>query len=140
MSTTRIKEKISKLVSGHVPEFIKSDYTTFVSFIENVNKNILSNITSEKYFLLTNDKKLAFQYIVLKLILKSVRVRAKLTNSELLDFTKILKSKNEEQENYEFACVLNDITINFDSLCEMAKSTPAVRKKRQIKTDKSKDV
>jgi hypothetical protein len=34
MSTTRIKEKISKLVSGHVPEFIKSDYTTFVSFIE----------------------------------------------------------------------------------------------------------
>lgn len=34
MSTTRIKEKISKLVSGHVPEFIRSDYTTFVSFIE----------------------------------------------------------------------------------------------------------
>ena len=34
MPTTRIKEKISKLVSGHVPEFIKSDYTTFVSFIE----------------------------------------------------------------------------------------------------------
>jgi hypothetical protein len=34
MSTTRIKEKISKLVSGHVPEFVKSDYTTFVSFIE----------------------------------------------------------------------------------------------------------
>ena len=34
MSTTRIKEKISKLVSGHVPEFIRSDFTTFVSFIE----------------------------------------------------------------------------------------------------------
>jgi hypothetical protein len=34
MPTTRIKEKISKLVSGHVPEFIRSDYTTFVSFIE----------------------------------------------------------------------------------------------------------
>ena len=34
MSTTRIKEKISKLVSGHVPEFIRSDYTTFISFIE----------------------------------------------------------------------------------------------------------
>ena len=34
MSTTRIKEKISKLVSGHVPEFVKSDFTTFVSFIE----------------------------------------------------------------------------------------------------------
>jgi hypothetical protein len=43
-------------------------------------------------------------------------------------------------ENYEFASVLNDITVNFDSLCEMTKNTPAIRKKRPIKTDKSKDV
>ena len=118
---------------------INTSHPTFVSFIENVNKNILSNITPEKYFQLANDKKLAFQYLVMKLILKSVRVRAKLTDSELLDFTKILQKKNEETENYEFASVLNDITINFDSLCEMTKDTPAIRKKRTIKTDKSKD-
>lgn len=119
---------------------INTNHPTFISFIENVNKNIINNITPEKYFSLTNDKKLAFQYIVLKLILKSVKVRAKLTDSELLDFTKILKNKNIEQENYEFACALNDITINFDSLCEKVKSTTEVRKKRQIKTDTSKDV
>jgi hypothetical protein len=34
MSTTRIKEKISKLVSSQLPEFIQSDYTTFVTFLE----------------------------------------------------------------------------------------------------------
>ena len=34
MPTTRIKEKISKLVGNQLPEFIQTDYTTFVKFIE----------------------------------------------------------------------------------------------------------
>jgi hypothetical protein len=34
MSTTRIKEKISELVNSQLPEFIRSDYTTFVAFLE----------------------------------------------------------------------------------------------------------
>ena len=34
MPTTRIKEKISTLVNSQLPEFIRSDYTTFVTFIE----------------------------------------------------------------------------------------------------------
>lgn len=34
MATTRIKEKISRIVSSQLPEFIQSDYSTFVSFIE----------------------------------------------------------------------------------------------------------
>lgn len=34
MPTTRIKEKISALVSSQLPEFIQSDFPTFVSFIE----------------------------------------------------------------------------------------------------------
>lgn len=34
MTTTRIKEKISALVSSQLPEFIQSDFPTFVSFIE----------------------------------------------------------------------------------------------------------
>lgn len=119
---------------------INTNHPTFVSFIENVNKNILSNISLERYFLLTNDKKTALQYLVLKLILKSVRVRARLTDSELSDFVVILQKKNEELENYEFAGLLNDVTLNFNSLCEMMKTPPAIRKKRPINTDKSKDV
>lgn len=34
MSTTRIKEKISTLVSSQLPEFIQSEYTTFIAFLE----------------------------------------------------------------------------------------------------------
>ena len=34
MSTTRIQDKVSELVSNHLPEFIRSDYTTFVAFIK----------------------------------------------------------------------------------------------------------
>lgn len=34
MSTSRIKEKLSKIVSSQLPEFIQTDYSLFVSFIE----------------------------------------------------------------------------------------------------------
>lgn len=34
MTTTRIKEKISTLVPSQLPEFVRSDYSTFVSFLE----------------------------------------------------------------------------------------------------------
>lgn len=34
MSTTRIKEKVSQLVNSQLPEFFRSDYTTFVAFLE----------------------------------------------------------------------------------------------------------
>lgn len=34
MATTRIKEKISTLVSSQLPEFIRSDYETFTTFIQ----------------------------------------------------------------------------------------------------------
>ena len=34
MATTRINEKISELVNSQLPEFIRSDYTTFIAFLE----------------------------------------------------------------------------------------------------------
>ena len=34
MTTSRIKEKISALVSSQLPEFIQSDFPTFIAFIE----------------------------------------------------------------------------------------------------------
>lgn len=34
MSTTRIKEKLSSIVSSQLPEFVQADYTKFVAFIE----------------------------------------------------------------------------------------------------------
>jgi len=34
MATTRIKEKLSTLVNSQLPEFIRYDYDTFVTFLE----------------------------------------------------------------------------------------------------------
>lgn len=38
MSTTRIKDKISAVVSNQLPEFVKADYSTFVLFLETYYK------------------------------------------------------------------------------------------------------
>lgn len=111
---------------------INTNHPTFLAFIETVNGNVLSNIGVEKYFGLSAEKKRNFQYITLKLIIKAVKVRATLTDEELLDFTKLMRKKNEDIENYEFASVLNDIVNNFDVVCELTKT--GIRKKRSIKT------
>jgi len=114
---------------------INTHHPAFLNFLETVNSNILSNITPEKYFLLTKERKLSVQYLTLKLIIQSVKVRAKLTDSELFEFSQILRKKNEEIENYEFASILNDIISNFDTLIDMTKTTR--RQKRTVQTDKT---
>ena len=37
MTTSRIKDKLSQLVGSQLPEFIRSDFPTFVEFIERRN-------------------------------------------------------------------------------------------------------
>ena len=112
---------------------INTNHPTFISFLDGVNGNILSNISPEKYFSLTPSRKVSLQYLTLKLVIQSVKIRAKLTDSELSEFTEILKKKNEENENYEFAAVLKDVLTNFDTLNEMTKT--GRRQKRTVKTD-----
>jgi len=114
---------------------INVNHPAFVTFLDTVNSNILNNVNPEKYFSLTKEKKLSLQYLTLKMILQSVKVRAKLTDSELKEFTEILRDKGVESENYEFAGVLNDILSNFELLNEMTKT--GRRQKRVVKTDKT---
>lgn len=114
---------------------VNVNHPSFIQFLDNVTSNILSNITVDTYFSLSQDKKLGVQYMVLKLMKNSVRVRAKLTDNELRSFVSVLWKKNEEIENYEFAAILNDIAQNFDSVNEVTK--PTKRTTRTIKTDKT---
>lgn len=113
-------------------------HPSFISFLETVTSNILSNVSVETYFTLPNDKKLRLQYTVLKLMKNSVKVRAKLTDSELKSFVNVILKKNEDAENYEFAAILKDIYQNFDAVNES--TTPKPRIKRIIKTDKTNNV
>jgi hypothetical protein len=112
---------------------VNVNHPTFILFLDNVTTNILSNVTVDNYFSLSQEKKLGTQYMVYKLMKNSVKVRAKLTDDELRSFVDVLWKKNEESENYEFAAVLNDISINFDMVNEVTK--PIKRTTRKIKTD-----
>ena len=112
---------------------VNVNHPTFILFLDNVTTNILSNVTVDNYFSLSQEKKLGTQYMVYKLMKNSVKVRAKLTDDELRSFVDVLWKKNEESENYEFAAVLNDISKNFDTVNEVTK--PVKRTTRKIKTD-----
>ncbi len=114
---------------------VNVNHPSFIAFLESVTTNILSHISVENYFKLTNDKKLGLQYMVFKLMKNAVKVRAKLTDMELRSFVSVLWKKNEEAENYEFAAILNDIAQNFDTVNEVTK--PVKRGPRTIKIDKT---
>jgi hypothetical protein len=114
---------------------VNTNHPSFISFLETVTNNILSNVSIENYFSLNQEKKLGIQYMVLKLVKSSVKVRAKLTDTELISFVNILWKKNEESENYEFAAVLNDISKNFEKVNEVTNTKKRIT--RKIKTDTS---
>lgn len=111
---------------------VNVNHPSFISFLDNVTNAILSNIKVENYFQLTQENKLSVQFTVLSLMKNSVKNRAKLTDLELRSFVIVLCKKNEESENYEIASILNDISVNFDVINNVPKTTK--RTTRKVKT------
>ena len=116
---------------------VNVNHPSFIAFLESVTTNILSSVTIENYFTLSNDKKLGVQYMVFKLMKKAVGVRGKLSDNEMRSFVVVLWKKNEEDENYEFAALLSDINKNFEQVSEVTKTIKP--KNRTIKVDKKLD-
>lgn len=112
---------------------VNVNHPTFIAFLENVNTNILNNVKLNHYFTLTSEKKFGVQYMILKFLKSSMKVRIKLTDEELKNFVVLLLTKNENSENYEFAQALKDILSNFDAVNTFVKPT---RKNKTIKVDK----
>jgi len=112
---------------------INLNHPNFIIFLDNVSNTIVAHVTTSGYFGLSSDKKLGVQYIVLKLIKTSLRVKGRLNDDELKKFTQVLWKKNEDNENYELAAILNDILKNFESVNEKTNTVkPHVK---QTKTD-----
>ena len=116
---------------------VNVNHPSFISFLDNVSNTILSNISIDNYFSLTQEKKMGVLYMVFKLMKNSVKVRAKLTDTEMRSFVTVLWKKNEENENYEFAAILKDIINNFDAVNDSTKTIK--RQTRTIKTDKNRN-
>jgi len=101
---------------------VNVNHPSFISFLESISNNILSAIKLEDYFELNSEKKLTVSFTVLNLIKNSAKVKANLSDIELKSFIVVLCKKNEENENYEFAAVLNDVIKNYDVISNI--STP----------------
>jgi hypothetical protein len=111
------------------------NHPSFLAFIDKVNGSILKEITLNSYFSLMQDKKTRIQCNVFKLMKNSVKLRGKLTDTEMKVFLNVLMKKNIDIENYELAQLLTDIIGNFDVVNEMTK--PQKRTHKTIKVDKT---
>lgn len=115
---------------------VNVNHPSFISFLENVSNNILSAIKIEEYFSLSSDKKMTVSFTVLNLLKNSAKVKANLTDLELKSFIMVLCKKNEENENYEFAAVLNDVIKNYEIINNTPDATKTpVKKSRESNTD-----
>jgi hypothetical protein len=107
---------------------INVNQPSFISLLNQLTNNILSNVDLKNYFSLTPQKKLSVSYVVLKLLKTALKPRAKLSDQELKFIINVLLKKNEEKDNFEVAAVLNDIFTNFDVINEQT-----IPKKRIVK-------
>jgi hypothetical protein len=113
---------------------INVKHPTFQSFLEEVTSNILSLVSIENYFKLNNDAKIGIQFIVLKYIDSSLKIRLSIEDEDIKNFILILLKRCNENENYEFSGILKDLNNNFDLLISKTKPKE-VRKTRRIKKE-----
>jgi hypothetical protein len=119
---------------------VNVNHPSFISFLESITNSILSSIKIDDYFILSSEKKLTISFTVLNLLKNSAKIKANLTKDDLKNFIVVLCKKNEENENYEFAAILNDIIKNYDTINEMSnstKKTPKPTKKIDISSSQN---
>jgi hypothetical protein len=95
---------------------INVNHPSFISFIDNVTKNILSEIDINNYFSNPPDRRLKLQKGTLTVLKKNLKTRALVSDTEIKGFVIVLQKKNEQMENYEVSGILKDIILNFDSI------------------------
>ena len=114
---------------------INANHPSVVKFLSEITQTIVSNISVENYFKLTDENKLGISYAVLKLVKNSADQRTKLSELEFRALLSALWKKNEENENYEVAAILTNINKNYETISEIIKTSKRVKK--DLKTDKT---
>jgi hypothetical protein len=104
------------------------NHPSFISFLESISNNILASVDIESHFRLNKEKQLALSFTIFNLLKNSAKIKANLTDTELKNFITVFCKKNEEIENYEFAAVLNNILVNFDSIINLSNTSKKLSK------------
>ena len=113
---------------------VNVNHPSFIAFLEDVTKMILSDISVENYFSLPQDRKMTVLYTVFTLLRKTLNMKTNLGVNEMKVFITVLWKKNEESENYEIAAILKDISLNFDAISDFTNKPKRTRK--TIKVEK----
>lgn len=109
------------------------NHPSVIKFLSDITNSIVSSISIDDYFAMTQESKLALSYAVYKIIRNNVDKRTNLGELEFKTLLVALWKKNEDSENYEVAAILNDINKNYDSIKEICKPAKTIKKPR---TDK----
>jgi hypothetical protein len=98
---------------------INVNHPSFITFLDNVTKTIFSEIDIKNYFNIPLENRIKIQKATLIIMIKSLKTRALINDTEIKAFVIVLQKKNEESENYEFSAILKDIIINFDEINQL---------------------
>jgi hypothetical protein len=104
------------------------NHPSVIKFLSDLTTNIVSSISIENYFNISEESKTALNYAVFKIIKGSTDKRVNIGENEFKALLVALWKKNEEAENYEIAEILNGIIKNYDSIKEVAKPIKTVKK------------
>lgn len=103
--------------------------------LDNIIRLYQSTVEIEKYFKLSLDEKITSQYLLLKVIGKTIMNEKYKYNQETLKhIIHSLISRGEEIENYEIAEISKNTFSNFDKLYVVLNDSS--KTKRIIKTNK----
>lgn len=104
------------------------NHPSVIKFLSEITSNIVSSITIENYFGMSEESKTALNYAVFKIIKGNTEKRVNIGETEFKALLVALWKKNEEAENYEVAAILNNIIKNYDSIKEICKPIKTVKK------------
>lgn len=87
----------------------------FFTYLDVVSKNILEYVNIKEYFKLSEEQKLTISYTIFTFF----KTKTKIDSNDLKMFITYLRKKNEIDENYELASILNNIIKNYGNLNEL---------------------
>jgi hypothetical protein len=122
-----IYKQKGKIMSANI------NHPSVIKFLSDLTSNIVSSISIENYFGMSEESKTALNYAVFKIIKNSTDKRVNIGETEFKALLVALWKKNEDAENYEVAAILDGVIKNYDSIKEICKP---IKTKKTPKIDK----
>lgn len=104
------------------------NHPSVIKFLSDLTSNIVSSISIENYFEMSEESKTALNYAVFKIIKNSTDKRVNIGESEFKALLVALWKKNEDAENYEVAAILDGVIKNYESIKEISKPIKTTKK------------